>query len=86
MSVAHANNAADSAAAKAGTDCQGIAIPSVATDSSNKFTDSLRMQVADHGKFALSPRLAVANRQLNGLECVNIEPAALIARRTREAL
>lgn len=62
VSVAPANNAADGVAAKAGTDCHAIAIQSDATDSSNKFTDSLRMQVADHDTFALSPRLAVANR------------------------
>lgn len=41
MSVAPANNPADSVAAKAGTDCHAIATQSVATDSSNKFTDSL---------------------------------------------
>lgn len=43
--------------------CHASAIQSVATDSSNKFTDSLRTQVADHDTFALRQRLAEANRR-----------------------
>lgn len=82
MSVALANNATDNVAAKAGTATLSIpkALQQIRQTNLQTLSEckSLTMIHSLHVRYW--PQLIV---EINGLECVNIEPAALIASRMR---